>query len=83
MFARLDEPDGVAGVMAIQQIEPSIEQRILSLEVSGKLADAAACYERTDQPMKLEHLKVDSLFNNFDGTPVHIFFSFFFTKHRA
>lgn len=44
--------------MAIQQAEPSIEQRILALEVSGKLADAAACYERAAQPLKLEHLKV-------------------------
>lgn len=58
MYARLDEPDGVAGVMEIQQDEPTAEERILALEVSGKLADAAACYERAAQHLKLDHLKV-------------------------
>ncbi|XP_044272747.1 serine/threonine-protein kinase ATR-like [Tribolium madens] len=56
IFAQLDEPDGVAGVTALQPTEPPIEQRILSLEVSGKLSDAAACYEHVPQ-MKLHHLK--------------------------
>ncbi|KYB25791.1 Serine/threonine-protein kinase ATR-like Protein [Tribolium castaneum] len=56
IYAQLDEPDGVAGVTALQPTEPPIEQRILSLEVSGKLSDAAACYEHVPQ-MKLHHLK--------------------------
>lgn len=43
--------------MAVQQSEPTIEQRILALEVTGKLADAAACYERAAHPPRLEHLK--------------------------
>lgn len=58
LYAQLDESDGVAGVMALQQGEPSLEERILALEVSGKLADAAACYERMETPLKLYHLKV-------------------------
>lgn len=61
MYARLDEPDGIAGVMATQQDEPTVEERILALEVSGKLADAAACYERAAPQLKLEHLKVGAL----------------------
>lgn len=56
IYAQLDEPDGVAGVTAVQLTEPPIEQRILSLEVSGKLSDAAACYEHVPQ-MKLHHIK--------------------------
>ncbi|XP_063916724.1 serine/threonine-protein kinase ATR-like isoform X2 [Zophobas morio] len=56
IYAQLDEPDGVAGVTALQPTEPPIEQRILSLEVSGKLSDAAACYERLPQPFKMHHL---------------------------
>lgn len=58
MYAQLDESDGVAGVIAVQDTEPSLEQRILALEVSGKLADAAACYERIQPPLKLHHIQV-------------------------
>lgn len=57
IYAQLDEPDGVAGVTAFQKQEPSIEQRILTLEMSGKLSDAAACYESLTQPLSLNHLK--------------------------
>lgn len=58
LYSRLDEPDGVAGVMAIQQIEPTVEEKILALEVSGKLTDAVACYERAGPQLNLEHVKV-------------------------
>ncbi|XP_044758902.1 serine/threonine-protein kinase atr [Coccinella septempunctata] len=57
IYAQLDEPDGVAGTMALRNTEPSIEDRILALEVSGKLADAAACYERIKPPLKLRHIQ--------------------------
>ncbi|XP_017770441.1 PREDICTED: serine/threonine-protein kinase atr-like [Nicrophorus vespilloides] len=53
----LHEPDGVAGVTALRQREPFLEERILALEVSGKLSDAAACYERINPPLKLKHVK--------------------------
>lgn len=58
IYAQLDECDGVAGVTALQQTEPSIEQRILALEISGKLPEAVACYERMPQPLKLHHIQV-------------------------
>lgn len=45
---------------ARQQNEPSIEQRILALEVSGKLADATTCYERILEP-KIHHIQVKAL----------------------
>ncbi|XP_030746712.1 serine/threonine-protein kinase ATR-like isoform X2 [Sitophilus oryzae] len=57
IYAQLDESDGVLGVEPFQQAEPSLEQRILSLEVSGKLADAAAIYEHMPRPLKLQHLQ--------------------------
>ncbi|KAF7269206.1 hypothetical protein GWI33_017672 [Rhynchophorus ferrugineus] len=57
IYAQLDEPDGVLGVEPLQQAEPSLEQRILSLEVSGKLADAAAIYEHMPRPLKLQHVQ--------------------------
>lgn len=62
LYAELDEPDGVAGVMALQQSEPSLEQRILALEVSGKLSDAAACYETMHYPLQPHHFKVSFLY---------------------
>ncbi|KAJ8938742.1 hypothetical protein NQ318_016037 [Aromia moschata] len=46
IYAQLEESDGVAGVTALQVNEPSVEQRVLALEVCGKLADATTCYER-------------------------------------
>lgn len=58
IYAQLEEPDGVDGVTALQQNEPSVEQRILALEVSGKLADATTFYEQMMQPLKLQHIRV-------------------------
>ncbi|GJQ85421.1 hypothetical protein Trydic_g23851 [Trypoxylus dichotomus] len=57
IYAQLDEPDGVSGVSALRNEEPTIEQRILELEVSGKLSDAVACYEQIPHPLKLRHLQ--------------------------
>ncbi|XP_057666885.1 serine/threonine-protein kinase ATR-like [Diorhabda carinulata] len=57
IYAQLEEPDGVDGVMALQPNEPSLEQRILALEVAGKLADATNCYERMPQPLQLQHIQ--------------------------
>ncbi|XP_072378347.1 serine/threonine-protein kinase ATR [Diabrotica undecimpunctata] len=57
IYAQLEEPDGVDGAMALQQNEPSLEQKILALEVSGKLADATNCYERMLQPLQLRHIQ--------------------------
>ncbi|KAK5640945.1 hypothetical protein RI129_009492 [Pyrocoelia pectoralis] len=57
LYAQLDEPDGVAGVIAIQDKEPPIEQKLLALEVSGKLTDAIAYYEQIPVPLKPHHLQ--------------------------
>ncbi|KAK4874516.1 hypothetical protein RN001_013876 [Aquatica leii] len=57
LYAQLDEPDGVAGVTAMQDTEPPLEQRLLALEVSGKLADAIACYEQIPPPLKPHHIQ--------------------------
>ncbi|XP_050294547.1 serine/threonine-protein kinase ATR [Anthonomus grandis grandis] len=57
IYAQLDEPDGVLGVEPLQQEEPSLEQKLLALEVSGKLNDAVAIYERMPRPLKLQHIQ--------------------------
>ncbi|CAH1116639.1 unnamed protein product [Phaedon cochleariae] len=57
IYAQLEEPDGVDGATALQLNEPSVEERILALEVSGKLADATTCYEHMLQPLKLYHIQ--------------------------
>ncbi|XP_071453339.1 serine/threonine-protein kinase ATR [Hetaerina americana] len=46
IYARLNEPDAVAGVLAVQKQPPTIEQLILSHEANGQLQDAATCYEK-------------------------------------
>ncbi|XP_060518372.1 serine/threonine-protein kinase ATR isoform X2 [Cylas formicarius] len=57
IYAQLNETDGVMGVEAFQQTEPSLEQRLLPLEVSGKLADATSIYEHMPRPLRLEHIR--------------------------
>ncbi|KAB0793869.1 hypothetical protein PPYR_13489 [Photinus pyralis] len=57
LYAQLDEPDGVEGVTTIHDKEPPIEQKLLALEVSGKLTDAIAHYEQIPAPLKLHHLQ--------------------------
>nr|CAI5838056.1 unnamed protein product [Callosobruchus analis] len=61
IYAQLDEPDGTKGATALQSSEPSVEQKILALEVSGKLADATTCYEQLMRPLKLHHVQYDEL----------------------
>ncbi|XP_015183049.1 PREDICTED: serine/threonine-protein kinase ATR isoform X2 [Polistes dominula] len=49
IYAKLDEPDGVSGVLISQNKTPALPQLLLSHEVSGDLQDAAVCYERLAQ----------------------------------
>ncbi|XP_066138403.1 serine/threonine-protein kinase ATR [Euwallacea fornicatus] len=57
IYAQLDEPDGVLGVEPLLPCEPSLEQKLLSLEVAGKLNDAVAVYEHMPRPLKLQHIR--------------------------
>ncbi|GBP59966.1 hypothetical protein EVAR_84466_1 [Eumeta japonica] len=49
IYALLDEPDSVAGVLSIKRSEPSLNELILVQVVTGRLQDAALCYERLAQ----------------------------------
>ncbi|KDR17199.1 Serine/threonine-protein kinase ATR [Zootermopsis nevadensis] len=49
IYARLNEPDAVHGIMATREQEPSLEELIIVHEVTGQLQDAVACYERLAQ----------------------------------
>ncbi|OWR53666.1 putative esr1 protein [Danaus plexippus plexippus] len=46
IYALLDEPDSVSGILSIQRAEPSLQELILVQVVTGRLQDAALCYER-------------------------------------
>ncbi|KAL3226410.1 hypothetical protein MRX96_004499 [Rhipicephalus microplus] len=46
VYVALDEPDGVAGVAAVRNSRPSLEDQIIEHQAMGKLQDALACYER-------------------------------------
>lgn len=45
LYLTLDEPDGVAGIIATQQNPLSLAQQILSFESVGQLSDASVCYD--------------------------------------
>ncbi|XP_077988664.1 serine/threonine-protein kinase ATR-like [Glandiceps talaboti] len=49
LYVMMDEPDGVAGVSAIRQENPTLHAQILEHESIGRLRDASACYERAIQ----------------------------------
>ncbi|XP_032793021.2 serine/threonine-protein kinase ATR [Daphnia magna] len=49
LYVAMDEPDGVAGVCAIRDQEPSLEENITAYEATGRLQDAFSCYERISQ----------------------------------
>lgn len=49
VYVALDEPDGVAGVAAVRNSQPSLEEQIIEHQAMGKLADALTCYDRALQ----------------------------------
>ncbi|XP_025077039.1 serine/threonine-protein kinase ATR-like isoform X1 [Pomacea canaliculata] len=49
LYDCLNEPDGVLGVAAIRQSQPTLMQEILAHESLGQQQDAQACYERALQ----------------------------------
>ncbi|XP_076679651.1 serine/threonine-protein kinase atr isoform X1 [Andrena cerasifolii] len=55
IYAQLDEPDGISGILASQDQTPTVQQLVLAHEVNGQLQDAATCYERLAQKKALKH----------------------------
>ncbi|XP_003702936.2 serine/threonine-protein kinase ATR isoform X1 [Megachile rotundata] len=55
IYAQLDEPDGISGILATQDHTPTVQQLVLAHEVNGQLQDAATCYERLAQKKALKH----------------------------
>ena len=55
LYVAVDEPDGVAGIIAVQNVPLSLEQQILAFESVGRLSDASVCYEHAirSQPENL------------------------------
>ncbi|CAH1797711.1 unnamed protein product [Owenia fusiformis] len=49
LYIAMDEPDGVASVIAIREDQPTLTEQILAHESIGQLRDASACYERAIQ----------------------------------
>ncbi|KAK0175715.1 hypothetical protein PV327_009444 [Microctonus hyperodae] len=49
IYTQLEEPDGVSGILALQDQSPTLQQLVLAHEISGQLQDAATCYERLAQ----------------------------------
>uniref|UniRef100_A0A336KU49 Serine/threonine-protein kinase ATR n=1 Tax=Culicoides sonorensis TaxID=179676 RepID=A0A336KU49_CULSO len=49
IHAELLDPDSVEGAMAVKEDEPSIEEQILTYNVTGRLHESAVCFERLMQ----------------------------------
>ncbi|XP_046670128.1 serine/threonine-protein kinase ATR-like [Homalodisca vitripennis] len=49
IYYHLHDPDSLRGIIAIHETEPTAQEMILFHEVTGKLQDAAACYEQLGQ----------------------------------
>ncbi|XP_033336517.2 serine/threonine-protein kinase ATR [Megalopta genalis] len=67
IYAQLDEPDGISGILASQDHTPTVQQLILAHEVNGQLQDAATCYERLAQKKTLKHTYLQGMIQCYLG----------------
>ncbi|XP_032688955.1 serine/threonine-protein kinase ATR isoform X2 [Odontomachus brunneus] len=67
IYAQLDEPDGISGILATQNEAPTLQQLVLAHEVNGQLQDAATCYERLAQKKDLKHTYLQGMIHCYLG----------------
>ncbi|XP_018347657.1 PREDICTED: serine/threonine-protein kinase ATR-like [Trachymyrmex septentrionalis] len=67
IYAQLDEPDGVSGILATQNQSPTLQQLVLAHEVNGQLQDAATCYERLMQTRDSKHMYLQGIIQCYLG----------------
>nr|XP_034192073.1 serine/threonine-protein kinase ATR [Osmia lignaria]XP_034192074.1 serine/threonine-protein kinase ATR [Osmia lignaria]XP_034192075.1 serine/threonine-protein kinase ATR [Osmia lignaria] len=67
IYAQLDEPDGISGILATQDHTPTVQQLVLAHEVNGQLQDAATCYERLAQKRALKHTYLQGMIQCYLG----------------
>ncbi|CAH3911753.1 unnamed protein product [Pieris brassicae] len=67
IYALLDEPDSVAGILTIKRSEPSLKELILAQVVTGRLQDAALCYERLAQEGQLDRHSLQGMIDCYLG----------------
>ncbi|XP_011699804.1 PREDICTED: serine/threonine-protein kinase ATR isoform X2 [Wasmannia auropunctata] len=67
IYAQLDEPDGVSGLLVTQDQSPTLQQLVLAHEVNGQLQDAATCYERLMQTKDSKHTYVQGMIQCYLG----------------
>ncbi|XP_028046695.1 serine/threonine-protein kinase ATR isoform X2 [Monomorium pharaonis] len=67
IYAQLDDPDGVSGILATQNQSPTLQQLVLAHEVNGQLQDAATCYERLMQTKDSKHAYLQGLIQCYLG----------------
>ncbi|KAG6454519.1 hypothetical protein O3G_MSEX008741 [Manduca sexta] len=67
IYALLDEPDSVAGILSMKRSEPSLKELILAQVVTGRLQDAALCYERLAQEGQLDKHSLQGMIDCYLG----------------
>ncbi|XP_050674865.1 serine/threonine-protein kinase ATR isoform X2 [Leptidea sinapis] len=76
IYALLDDPDVVAGILSIKRSEPSLKELILAQVVTGRLQDAALCYERLAQEGQMDRHSLQGMIECYLGLDQP------FTAHR-
>ncbi|KAJ0177282.1 hypothetical protein K1T71_007291 [Dendrolimus kikuchii] len=67
IYALLDEPDSVAGILSLKSSEPSLKELILAQVVTGRLQDAALCYERLAQEGQMDKHSLQGMIDCYLG----------------
>ncbi|XP_012551263.2 serine/threonine-protein kinase ATR [Bombyx mori] len=67
IYALLDEPDSIAGIVSLKRSEPSLKELILVQAVTGRLQDAALCYERIAQEGQLDRSSLQGMIDCYLG----------------
>ncbi|XP_053607158.1 serine/threonine-protein kinase ATR [Plodia interpunctella] len=67
IYALLDEPDSVAGILSIKRAEPCLKELILAQVVTGRPQDAALCYERLAQEGQLDRNSLQGMIDCYLG----------------
>ncbi|CAH0579320.1 unnamed protein product [Chrysodeixis includens] len=82
IYALLDEPDSVAGILSIKRTEPTLKELILGHVVTGRLQDAAMCYERLKREVQLDRHSLQGMIDCYLGLDQPYFAIRLVTDHR-
>lgn len=63
IYGELMNPDSLEGAMSLKVKEPTLSEQILAHNVTGRLQESAACFERMMQVSEVEGVSIDHMKN--------------------